>query len=255
MWHCLIYSSTLTSQKLFPEAPSDSHLQMGAGLLDSPLMHQPLHLGNFWDSPAPLPPPAGGTCSVQPVLEALDAPKVQMPWLGGEYCTLCVVSEERKLPLWVIPRRSFHYISTRLILSLLRSLFSYPLAFKWVVPSGCQNSPASSRKTQKNKWARSVSASEEGDPSCSSLVWFCSSSKQGAMRCSFKLHLEIHSYPTAKSCNEYILLHHEIEVQAEIFAFQRIYFKNVHLEYSDIEYFLSKVHLLMGVNSVSDSSS
>lgn len=23
------------------------------------------------------------------------APKVQMPWLGGGYCTLCIVSEER----------------------------------------------------------------------------------------------------------------------------------------------------------------
>lgn len=110
---------------------------------------------------------------------------------------------------------------------------------------------------QKNtdKWAGSVSACEGGDPSCSSLVWFCSQSKQGAMRCSFKFHLEIHSYPTAKSCNEYILLHHEIEVQAGIFAFQRIYFKNMHLKYSDIEYFLSKVCLPMGMNSVSGSSS
>lgn len=87
------------------------------------------------------------------------------------------------------------------------------------------------------------------------LLWFCSSPKQRAMRCSFKFHLEIHSYPTAKSCNEYILLHHEIEVQAGIFAFQRIYFKNMQLKCSDIEYFLSKVHLLMGINSVSGSSS
>lgn len=70
----------------------------------------------------------------------------------------------------------------------------------------------------------------------------------------FKFHLEIHSYPTAKSCNEYILLHREIEVQTGIFAFQRIYFKNMHLKCSDIKYFLSKAHL-MGMSSVSDSSS
>lgn len=48
---------------------------MGAGLLYSPLMHQPLHLDNRWQSPAPLPPPADGARSVQPILKALDCSK------------------------------------------------------------------------------------------------------------------------------------------------------------------------------------
>lgn len=86
--------------------------------------------------------------------------------------------------------------------------------------------------------------------SCSVLGPSRGRTGQGEMSCSSKFHLEIHFYPTAKS--PFIPLHRKIYAQAGIFAFLRVYFKNMSLKYSDIEYFSSKeVHLLLVMNSPS----